>query len=252
MSIARKPRPTRMTAEERRAAILRAATPIIARSGLSGTSVRDIALAAGVSEALLYKHFPSKQALYDEAAQAARHASQFTIARFATLPPSSETFVLLTYATVSFIVFGFPGRKAHEHGTARLVFRSLLDDGQHARAVFADTAAAWVDFVMRSYEAAVAAGDIIELPIQPWHRFRFVQQLALALRLSHLPDEPAFEYEGTKRELADQAVLFSLRGLGFADKSLARLFDPRRLSSQLDTMFADELASKQTPQKTGD
>jgi hypothetical protein len=96
---------------------------------------------------------------------------------------------------------------------------------------------------MRSYEAAVTAGDIVELPIQPWHRFRFVQQLALALRLSHLPDEPAFEYEGTKRELTDQAVLFSLRGLGFADKSLARYFDPQRLRSQLDALFADELAA---------
>src|SRR5690606_29250581 len=102
---------------------------------------------------------------------------------------------------------------------------------------------AWVDFVMRSYAAAVSAGDIVELPIQPWHRFRFVQQLALALRLSHLPDEPAFQYEGTKRELADQAVLFSLRGLGFADSALARYFDPQRLHRRLEALFADEVTS---------
>jgi hypothetical protein len=94
---------------------------------------------------------------------------------------------------------------------------------------------------MRSYAAAVSAGDVVELPIPPWHRFRFVQQLALALRLSHLPEEPAFEYEGTKRELVDQAVLFSLRGLGLADASLKRYFDPPRLRSRLDALFDEPI-----------
>ncbi len=239
MSIARKPRPARMTAEERRAAILRAATPIIARSGLDGTSVRDIALAAGVSEALLYKHFPSKQALYDEAAAAAVDASRMAIARFASLQPSTESFVLLTYATVTFIVYGFPDRRPYDQGAARLVFRSLLDDGAHARAVFANTAAAWMDYVVRSYDAAVANGDFVQLPIPAWHRFRFVQQLALALRLSHLPEQPAFDYSGTKRELVDQAVIFSLRGLGLTDEAVGRYFHPDRLHMRLEALFAE-------------
>ena len=240
MSIARKKRPKRMKAEERKQSILRAAAPMIARRGFRGTSVRDIALAAGVSEALLYKHFPSKQALYDQAATAARESSRFTIARFATLRPSTESFVLLTYATINFILFGFPGHKAQDPHTERLVFRSLLDDGNHARAVFAETAAAWMNYVVQSYDAAVAAGDIVELAIEPAHRFRFVQQLALALRLSHLPRQPAFEYSGSKRDLADQAVLFSLRGLGFTDRAIAEHFDPRRLQSMLAALFEEE------------
>ena len=98
--------PKRMSAAERKSAILRAAAPLIAQSGLHGASVRDIALAAGVSEALLYKHFPSKQALHDEALAAAREFSQFTIARLATLEPSTESFVLLTYATIEFSMYG--------------------------------------------------------------------------------------------------------------------------------------------------
>src|SRR5262245_14394591 len=124
MTLSGNQRSKRMKAADRKQAILRAAAPIIARSGLRGTSVRDIASAAGVSEALLYKYFPSKQALYDEAADAARVSSRFTIARFSTLTPGNESFVLLTYATIHFIMFGFPGRKAHERGTERLVFRS--------------------------------------------------------------------------------------------------------------------------------
>lgn len=228
-----------MTAQKRKEAILRAAAPVIARAGLHGTSVRDIAEAAGVSEALLYKHFPSKQALYDEALSAAREFSRFTISRFATLRPGTESFVLLTYATVDFILFGFPGLKNHEQGAARLLFQSLLGDGDHARTIFADTAANWIDYVLKSYLAAIAAGDIVELAIEPAHRFRFVQQLGMALRLSHLPQPPAFAYRGTQRDLADQAVLFSLRGVGLTDRAIKRHFQPKQLQATLARLFPE-------------
>ncbi len=229
-----------MSAVARRAAILRAAGGVIARAGINGASVREIASAAGVSEALLYKHFPSKAAIYDEALAMARGSSQFTISRFATLPPNTESFVLLAYATIEFIMFGFPGRGEEQYGTWRLMFQSLLDDGVHARHIMSDTAAAWKEHVVANYAAAVAAGDIVELAIEPANRFRFVQQLGVALRLSHLPDSPALEYEGTKRDLADQAVLFTLRGLGLRDEAIARYFDPDRLQARLAELFPRE------------
>jgi AcrR family transcriptional regulator len=233
MSTARK----RMTAQERRKAILEAATPIIAQAGLSGVSVRGIASAAGVSEALLYKHFPSKQVLYDEALAETRQLSQFTIGRFARLLPGTESFVLLTYATIDFILFGFPGRSREEHNADRLVFQSMLDDGAYARTVFADTAASWMGYVTESYQAAVAAGDIVDLASAPAHRFRFVQQLAMALRLSHLTDPPMIEYSVTFQELADQAALFSLRGLGLTDRAIGQYFQPNSLRTKLDAIF---------------
>ena len=230
----------RMTGDQRRQAILEAAAPIIANAGRNGASVRDIALAAGVSEALLYKHFPSKQALYDEALAAARRSSQFAIDRFATLTPSTESFVLLTYATIEFIMFGVPFRSAREHNTDRLIFQSLLDDGSHARAVLAETAQSWMDYVTDSYEAAVAAGDVVQLPSAPVHRFRFVQQLGMALRLSHLTTPPAFDYDVSTRELANQAVLFSLCGVGLTCRAIQRYFQPERLRATLDALFPRE------------
>jgi AcrR family transcriptional regulator len=241
MSTARIKRPKRLSAYDRKQAILRAAGPVIAQAGLHRASVREIALAAGVSEALLYKHFPSKQALYDEALASARQFSQFTIARFVKLTPSTESFVLLTYATIDFILFGFPGHGAHERGADRLVFQSLLDDGLYARTVFADTAANWMDYVVASYQAAIAAGDVVELPIEPAHRFRFVQQLGMALRLSHLPERPAFDYAGSKRGLADEAVLFSLRGVGLSDQAIRQHFRPKHLRATLDALFSEEI-----------
>lgn len=53
-----------MIARERAQAIMKATLRLFARKGLAGTTTRQIARAAGVSEALLFKHFPTKDDLY--------------------------------------------------------------------------------------------------------------------------------------------------------------------------------------------
>jgi len=53
-----------MAGSERREAILAVARPLFARQGYHGTSTGEIARAAGCSEAVLYRHFASKQALF--------------------------------------------------------------------------------------------------------------------------------------------------------------------------------------------
>jgi AcrR family transcriptional regulator len=55
---------TRLTADQRRAAILTAARHVFAKRGFHGASTAEIAREAGCSEPMLYKHFPSKQALF--------------------------------------------------------------------------------------------------------------------------------------------------------------------------------------------
>jgi AcrR family transcriptional regulator len=52
-----------LTHEERRKRIVRGAMEAFARSGFKGTRSRDLAEAAGVSEALIFKHFPNKRAI---------------------------------------------------------------------------------------------------------------------------------------------------------------------------------------------
>jgi AcrR family transcriptional regulator len=58
-----KPR-KRLTAEQRRTAILAAALAMFADRGFHAASIDDIARAAGISKALIYEHFSSKQELY--------------------------------------------------------------------------------------------------------------------------------------------------------------------------------------------
>src|SRR3977135_2688510 len=54
----------RLSAENRRSAIIDAARTLFARNGFQGTGTSDIAAAAGCSEPVIYKHFASKQALF--------------------------------------------------------------------------------------------------------------------------------------------------------------------------------------------
>jgi AcrR family transcriptional regulator len=53
-----------VSASERRELILDAALEVFARRGYNGSSIDEIAQAAGVSKALIYEHFPSKRDLH--------------------------------------------------------------------------------------------------------------------------------------------------------------------------------------------
>jgi AcrR family transcriptional regulator len=57
-------RTPRMPGEDRRKQLLQVAVESFAQHGFSGTKTKDIAAAAGVSEAILFRHFASKEDLY--------------------------------------------------------------------------------------------------------------------------------------------------------------------------------------------
>jgi len=58
------PKRKRMKADERRQGIIRAAMEVFARNGFGGSTTREIAKNAGISEAMIYSHFRNKQDLY--------------------------------------------------------------------------------------------------------------------------------------------------------------------------------------------
>src|SRR5262245_48804362 len=53
-----------MRGDERREQILATAVNLFARNGFRGTTTKEIARAAGVSEAMVFRHFETKEALY--------------------------------------------------------------------------------------------------------------------------------------------------------------------------------------------
>jgi AcrR family transcriptional regulator len=53
-----------MTADERRERLLTAALELFSRQGFAGTTTKQIAHHAGVTEAIVFRHFPNKEELY--------------------------------------------------------------------------------------------------------------------------------------------------------------------------------------------
>jgi AcrR family transcriptional regulator len=61
---ASQPSSGRMAGEERRLQILRVAMRLFSQRGFRGTTTKEIAVAAGVSEAMVFRHFATKEDLY--------------------------------------------------------------------------------------------------------------------------------------------------------------------------------------------
>jgi TetR/AcrR family transcriptional regulator len=54
----------RLTAPDRRRQLIEAAMDLFSRKGFAGTTTKEIAAAAGVSEAIIFRHFATKRDLY--------------------------------------------------------------------------------------------------------------------------------------------------------------------------------------------
>src|SRR5262245_64296083 len=95
----------KLSSQERRAAIIQAVRQVFAERGFDGTTTRALADAAGVSEALLFKHFPNKEALFE--AMMLSCCTEQEIARFErlkALEPSTSTLVLVVHFLLSKVI----------------------------------------------------------------------------------------------------------------------------------------------------
>src|SRR5579862_1614878 len=54
----------RMSGEERRRQLIEVAIDLFSRNGFGGTTTKEIAAAAGVTEAIIFRHFATKQDFY--------------------------------------------------------------------------------------------------------------------------------------------------------------------------------------------
>src|SRR5260370_21398503 len=95
----------RLDSDERRKAIVAAAVPLFARKGFTGTTTKELAEAAGISEALLFRHFPSKKNLYGEILRLGCEGDP-ALERLAALEPSTATLVYMITFMVRYFLLG--------------------------------------------------------------------------------------------------------------------------------------------------
>ena len=211
----------RLDSDERRHAIVRAAVPLFARKGFAGTTTREIAEAAGISEALLFKHFPSKQLLYGEILQWLGCQGDPALEKLSTLSASTETLVCMVRFMVGRFVFGSDCERADMDPRMRLVLHSCLEDGSYARLLFEVVRERVVPYFEASLAAAEAAGDVVPLTGAAANRFWFAQHVAALMAFAALPPQGCIPYRGTAEEIAEEATVFILRGIGMTEAAIA-------------------------------
>ncbi len=231
---------TKMSSEERRAAIIKAVRKVFADKGFDGTTTRELAKAAGVSEALLFKHFPNKGALF-EAMQFSCYTGQYhgKLEQLMELEASSSTLVLMVHFLISYIV---GGSVSHDDELAvynRLMLRSLAEDGEFARLMLGRPAAHWIPKCEECIQAATAAGDTVGDLDHPRVLGWFAYQLAAMIRTHILPEKPAVDYQVAHDILVGQAVCFILRGMGLKEEVIKRYYNPKAFALLSNGMLTD-------------
>jgi AcrR family transcriptional regulator len=209
----------RLDNEERHRSIVDAAVPLFARKGFAGTTTKEIAEAAHVSEALVFKHFPSKAALYEEIVRQGCQGDP-RLERLLTLPPSTAALIDMVHFMLRYSVLGLD--EGSELVTRqRLMVASFLEDGEYARLVLEWIAARILPKVEECLDVARDAGDLVALPIAFENRFWFGHHVAAMMAFVRLPGRSVVPYRDTVDTLISEAAWFILRGLGIKDEIIA-------------------------------
>ncbi|MEE8435333.1 MAG: helix-turn-helix domain-containing protein [bacterium] len=216
-----------MHQEERREAILQAAVPLFAEKGFHGVKTREIANAAGVSEALVFQHFESKEALF-EAIQAYVHGAgedSEVVAGFLSLPPSTEKLMLGLHMLLTHLAEDAP---AEEKVMPRLLLQSLLDDGELARLHLGRFERTLWPAIADALRAAREAGEAAEVGAPDLLLVWFFHHLGFAVRVLKLPGNTIF-YGQVPGQLVKHMARFLLRGMGIREEVITTKYNPSTL-----------------------
>src|SRR5499433_3763344 len=209
----------RMTSDLRRQLILGSAKRCFARNGFAGTTTKSVAAAASISEGLLFKHFPSKAALYAEILAEECEADP-ALAHLLDQAPSTAALVELMRAMANHFLQIADGPDVEEAERLRLMVTSHLDDGEFARLLYAKIEKLIGPMFVASLEAAIASGDASRIGREPANLFWFDHHTVLTAAMTRLPAVPCLAY-GDTNGLERQLCEFLLRGIGLNDAAIA-------------------------------
>lgn len=207
----------RISGAERKELILDEARRIFSTHGYEGARTQDIARASQVSEALVYRHFPTKQALYRAVLrrtirdQNANHE----IVGLRDISPHGLIQNLQTY----FQIAAGDGPEVVKEGF-RLLLASVAGDASFARLIYRRANRMMNERVYKALLRAQESGDIDGRLLDPRNTSMFIEHIGTMMNsLIRTPSPP---YACTRERVVEDAVWFCCRGLGFTDAAIAR------------------------------
>ena len=112
----------------------------------------------------------------------------------------------------------------------RLMYRSMLEDGEFARLHLRHLTAGWILKIEECIRAAVKSGDAVDGPVLCGLEGWFCHHLAVILKLHLSPATPVIDYQMSRAKLVEQAVWFVLRGMGLKEEAIKRYYNPKALA----------------------
>lgn len=154
-------RPTRMTAKTRREQIVAVAAELFSQKGFSGTTTKEIADEAGVSEAIIFRHFATKDALYnailDYKVSQASERMRANLNEAATRKDDDAYFGSLAYDMLEF--------HSRDRTFMRLLLFSALEGHDLSEIFFNSTAREMRDHIRRYIRQRITDGAF--RPVDP-------------------------------------------------------------------------------------
>ena len=212
----------RMSGTERRTQILYAARRVFSRHGYDRAKTLEIAREANVSEALVYRHFTSKLALYravlrqifreqDENWQALGLQEQGAAGIVSTL---KAYFTAVVSDPEGQMQVGF-----------RMTLASLAADGNFASLLYRRSQRRNLRAIETAHREAREAGEIVGEPIDAADTSMFIEHVGTMLNAIHALAPSARPYNREGADLVRDAVWFCCRGIGMTEAAIARHID---------------------------
>jgi AcrR family transcriptional regulator len=186
---------------ERRHQIIEAAATLFSRKGFRGTTTREIAGAVGVSEAMLFKHFATKEELYAAIIEAKSHGWRALDAAVEAAEREDDAEVLRTLAREMI------ERIREDPTLMRLTFFSALEGHALSEIMFRSRVQQVDDFLSRYIAKRIAAGAFRSVdPLQA--AWNFIGMVAYHLQLRELFGQKAPRHLTTERAVEEMVALF--------------------------------------------
>jgi AcrR family transcriptional regulator len=186
---------------ERRHQIIEAAATLFSRKGFRGTTTREIAGAVGVSEAMLFKHFATKEELYAAIIETKSHGWRALDAAVEAAEREDDAEVLRTLAREMI------ERIREDPTLMRLTFFSALEGHALSEIMFRSRVQQLDDFLSRYIAKRIAAGAFRSVdPLQA--AWNFIGMVAYHLQLRELFGQKAPRHLTTERAVEEMVALF--------------------------------------------
>ncbi len=195
---------SRRPAEERRRQILDRAAELFADRGYHGTRIRDISDACGVTEAVLYRHFDGKDAIFEETLRSRidRHEIDAFLQQLPTDVPLEETFRTIALKILQI------GRE--DPATHRLLLAASMTQAP-ARGAYVTWRVPFVQYLEERLRRGIERGEL--RPMNPTLSARAFVGLVMDCVLScHLWGDLGHE-NPDPQQLVDNNVPTFVRGL---------------------------------------